>query len=165
MEAADPLAATLDEGIVTGEIDREATPLEHAIDEVTNAADVVNAAASRIERAAIGDGIRHDARAAELDALPGAVWARAVDASIADIRRIIAKPSRWALVRRVTAGVGIGAVAAILGLAARALIAHGSSSALGAAQVEAVRRHEIEIRQLQRQQAADDESHGRRTGP
>lgn len=123
------------------EIEREVTPLDHAID-------VVNDAAARLERAAHGTAIERDAKAAELDALPGSAWARGVDADIAALKDAVAKRPRWHTLKLAGKWISGAAVITALGLAIRALIAHGDGQATSRAEKLLLHRHEAQMRSV-----------------
>lgn len=113
---------------------------------------------SELDDAAVSRATHH----AELSMLPGSTWARRVDARLEAVeKRTTRRPARRLLLTALKA-IGIGGGVTALLLAARALVAHGDASAADREQAELVRRHEMEIRLLQQQQAADDEAHGRR---
>ena len=136
MSEADALAVTIDEG--------EHTPVDHLIDRADAVLDALEQVAA--DRHAIGK----DAHRAEQEHLPNSAWKAAVDADLAAIKAVIAKPGRWALVKAAAGWLSAGAIFAALLYAANALIAHGDGAALGRVQADAVKRHEHEIRAIQR---------------
>lgn len=108
--------------------------------------------------------VLHAERRAELETLPGSVWGRSVDERLDALesrrrsraRRIVGIIATWA--------TG-GGVLAALGFAIRALIAHGDATAEARHLDETIRKLVEDVQRLKLQQAADDESHGRRQGP
>lgn len=148
---ADALAATFD--------DREATPVEDLIER----ADAVIDALEHV--AAEKRSIDVDAKRAELEYLPGAIWKGEVDQRLADVEAAIARPTRRALLWKLAQAIGVGGVVTALVLAARALIAHGDATAESRHLAETIRKLVDDVHTLQLQQAKDDEAHGRRTPP
>lgn len=143
-------------------------PLDETFDETTGVGVVaevlerLDSAANRIEDASLISRIRHDAKRAELENLPGSQWGHVVDGRLDALEaRTTRRPARRLLITAIKA-IGVGGIVTALLLAARALLAQGGAAAEAREQADKVRRHELEIRRLQQQQAADDEAHGRR---
>lgn len=121
---------------------RPLTPIEGI------AVDIINDAAARLDRASSRAALDMDMKAAEIGAVHGSAWARGVDQDIANLKRAIAKPRRWHVVKLLGKWITGGVLAAAAAMAIRVLVAHGDAAATDRTKTEMLYRLDRTMRRV-----------------